>query len=422
MPAMIWVMLACRQDTVSQGPTLVERYETESEAVIAEVRAMGDPIAQEVAVLALCESWPGQTAALCKALPEGAARSRCERFNTRPHLWSIKDSSASASWTGWVGSGRLGLPAAFLTTWDATPPAPGACEITDHACLEDAAHSLAEAGDVEGVAGVCNSFTGRLADDCFFTASELLPYGPDLYTRAMPLCAGGGDFGPECHGHLLLRMRAGDYNPLSAERLEQEANSIRQFWFAREPSYAPHAMSLYWSTAASRTLGTAQPFPVSIFDSLPANVHPHIRSAIALRVTGEAEPLATAYAVLSGGSATLPLALGPGAPMMPPARLWRGRRQGEPELSRIFFNDVRGGQRPVHPDASTDLGLAVLTACAMRQPPRLDVLEDAYADLNSPLLRWAAVRLLSEVSPNHPILAEARQSSEPLLVGAAAGR
>ncbi len=275
---------------------------------------------------------------------------------------------------------------------------------------------------MEGAAGVCATFTGRLAHDCFFAASELLPYGPDLYTRAMPLCAGSGDFAPECHGHVLLRLRAGDYNPLSTERLEEEADSVRQFWLAREPAYAPLAVDLYWSTAAARTLGTAQPFPVSVFTALPANLHPHARSAIALRVTGEADPLAIAAAVLSGGSANLPRAFGPGAPVMPPARLWRGRRQGEPSLPRIFFNDVRGGQRPVHPDATTDLGLAVLTACAMRQPPRIDVLEDAYADLNNPLLRWGAVRLLSEISPSHPIIAEAKQSGESMLVSAASGR
>ncbi len=421
MTTMLLALLACHPEPVPQGPDLVTRYATEPDAVIAEVRAMADPVEQEIAVLALCESWPGQTAALCEALPEGAARSRCERFNARPHLWSIEDSSATASWTGGASSGRLGLPDGFLATWSATPPAPGECAVSDHACLDSAARGLAEAGDVAGAAGVCRAFSGRLADDCFFATSELLPYGPDLYSRAMPLCAGSGDFAPECHGHVLLRLRAGDYNPLSTERLEQEADGVRRFWLEREPSYAPLAVDLYWSTAAARTLGTAQPFPVSVFSSLPANIHPHIRSAIALRVTGEADPMGAALAVLSGGSANLPRAFGPGAPVMPPARLWRGRRQSEPTLSRIFFNDVRGGQRPVHPDPSTDLGLAVLTACAMRQPPRLDVLEAAYADESNPLLRWGAVRLLSEIAPTHPILTEARQSSEPL-ISAAAGR
>ena len=66
--------------------------------------------------------------------------------------------------------------------------------------------------------------------------------------------------------------------------------------------------------------------------------------------------------------------------------------------------------------------LAVMTAAAMRQPPRLDVLEAAYADDRSTLLRWGAVRLLSEVAPAHRILSEARQSSEPMIAGAAAGR
>lgn len=419
---MFWVILACRQEALPEGPSLVERYGTAPEVVIAEVTAMADPVAQEVAVLSLVESWPGQTAALCKALPNGAARDRCARFNSRPHLWSIAGSSSSARWSGGAGSRRLGLPDRFLETWSGTPAAPGDCATTDHACLEAAARSFAEADDISGAAGICAVFSGRLAYDCFFAASEMVPYGPDLYTRAMPLCAGSGDYAPECHGHVLLRLRAGDYNPLSTARLEQEADSIRQFWLTREPAYAPFAVDLYWSTAASRTLGTAQPFPVSVFSTLPASVHPHARSAIALRVTGTEDPLAIATAVLSGGSADLPQAYSPGAPMMPPSKLWRGVRQGQSGLSWIFFNDVRGGQRPVHPDATTDLGLAVLTACAMRQPPRIDVLEDAYADLNNPLLRWGAVRLLFEISPSHPIIAEAKESGDPMLVAAATGR
>ena len=238
----------------------------------------------------------------------------------------------------------------------------------------------------------------------------------------MPLCGGSGDFGPECHGHILLRLRSGDYNPLSPDRLQQEADTVRQFWLSRERTYAPLAVDLYWSTAAARTLGTVQPFPPEVFQGLPANLHPHIRSAIALRVTGEADPVATARGVLSGGNTNLPRAFGPGAPIMPPARLWRGRRSGDPSLKTIFFNDVRGGQRPIHPDPDTDLVLAVMTASAMRVPARLDVLEAVFRNEPSAILKWGAVRLLSEVSSNHRVLQEARQSTDPMISSAASGR
>ena len=108
--------------------------------------------------------------------------------------------------------------------------------------------------------------------------------------------------------------------------------------------------------------------------------------------------------------------------MMPPARLWRGQRSGEPQLQRVFFNDVRGGQRVIHPDPDTDLVLAVMTASAMRQPTRTDVLEGVYRSETAPILRWGAIRLLSEVAPRHALLNEARSSGDPMLAAAASGR
>ena len=141
--AMWWLMMACWSAGEPEGPDRVNRFNSEPDVVIAEVLAMTDPVAQEVAVLELCEAWPGYTSTLCAALPEGAARSRCDRFNARPHLWSIEQNSTSASWSGGVSSGRLGLPAAFLQTWSGAAAAAGECAGSDHACLEAAAQGSA---------------------------------------------------------------------------------------------------------------------------------------------------------------------------------------------------------------------------------------------------------------------------------------
>lgn len=358
-------------------------------AVTEVVRQMSDPIEQEIVVIALCEAYPGYTAELCAALPAGAARTRCERFNARPHLWSITDTAPA--------SGRLGLPSDFTQLWDDTAPDPGPCREDDHGCIEARVRELATSGKIDAVAQTCRSFAdARLENDCFFAASELVTYGEDLYERAMPLCAGSGRYAHECHGHVLLRMRADDPEAPSAERLLEEEASVLQLWSEHDAGFGAKAVDLYWSTAAARSIGTALPFPSALTESLPERVMPHLRSAVALRVINEADPIARAREAMSGVEVSLPRAFMP--PVMPEARLWLGSQAGDLPLERISFNDVRGGQRPVHPDADVDLHFAVMTAVAMRSPPRRDVLEGLRLDPRPPV-RWGASRLLGELRP-----------------------
>lgn len=379
------LLSACAASPQPAAPALRDAFSADPQATIAQVSQMDDPIAQEAVVIDLCETFPGYTAQLCAALSDGPARDRCERFNARPHLWSITDQTPS--------SGRLGLPSGFLASWEDTPAQPGECAPSAHACLEARVQALAEKDALEAVAATCRAYAdARLQNDCFFAASEQVPYGADLYARAMPLCAGSGRYAHECHGHVLLRMRADDPAPLSADRLLAEEQAIAHFWADRDPAFGQAAADLYWATVASRALGTAEPFPAVLAASLPERVQPHVRSAVALRVINADDPIAAAQAAMRGQPAPLEKAFMP--PVMPEARLWLG----DPSPERIYFNDVRGGQRPVHADPDIDLHLAVMTAVAMRNPPRRDVLERLRSDPRPPVQQGAA-RLLRELAP-----------------------
>ena len=252
--------------------------------------------------------------------------------------------------------------------------------------------SRAASGDVDAVAEICKSYADRrLQGDCFFAASELLPYTLDLYTGAVSLCAGSAMYAHECHGHVLLRLHADDPEPLSAERLTEKAAVVKGFWDARDPGFGAQAVDLYWATAASRAIGTAEPFPVALFSELPVGVLPHLRSAVALRVINEPDPVAAAEAVVRGERADLPKAFMP--PVMPAVQVWRAPQPGDLVRDPIFFNDVRGGKRPTSTDPAVDLRIAVLTAVAMRSPPRREVMV-SLSETGDLRVRWAARELL----------------------------
>lgn len=379
---LLFTLISCT--SAPEGPDYIQRFGAAPEAVIAEVSAMPDPVRQEAAVIQLCEAYPGYTAQLCAALPDGPARLRCDRFNARPHLWSITPDTPS--------TGRLGLPAPLLGMWQDTDADSSTCRADDHACLEARVRQLAPQDAIPDIAATCKAYVDRrLESDCFFAASELLPYGPDLYPRAMRLCAGSGMYAHECHGHVLLRMRVDDPEPLSAARLLQEEDAIARFWAAQSPDFAPEAIGLYWSTTMARDVGTVQPFPAALRGVLPQRLMPHLRSAVALRVINEDDPIETARAVMRGEPRDIPRAFMP--PIMPEKTVWRGRPADAPVSGWIFFNDVRGGKRPVHADPDIDLHLAVMTAVAMRNPPRTALLEALQEDPR-PTVSWAARRLL----------------------------
>jgi len=88
--------LACRQEG------LVAAWDTDREAVLAEVEAEPDPLTRAALVEALVEAHPADGAALCERLPPGFTRGRCESIVQRPHLWQVDahDPGSAAAFSG----------------------------------------------------------------------------------------------------------------------------------------------------------------------------------------------------------------------------------------------------------------------------------------------------------------------------------
>ncbi len=370
-----------------------ERFDADEDSVIAEVAGL-DPLPQELAVVDLRAARPAASAALCAALEPGRIRARCERLDPD----APPPSFAASAW--------LELPAELQP-----PPgdATSACAPADVGCLVDAARSAAMDGDSAGAADACRALPDPLlVDDCAISAAERLPPGEGQLATALRLCAAAGRFAARCHADRVAALVPSPSRPVTSERLLDGAEAVRQAWGALDPTRAPRALDLYWAMVAGDLLARLPELPAELIAGLPHPVGPHLRSARALRALTSDDPMAAA---LSDG----PL------PPAPPSALragWQRSPPVAPPLRRVPFDGLRGGVRPISPDPVLDQGLAVLTAAALAEPPRLELLDAVVRGDGHRVLRWAAACLLAEVAPGHPALAIAALDPEPLVRGA----
>ena len=329
---------------------------------------MQDQLMRDTVILSIVDALPNQSHALCSKLVSEVARSRCLRFQQRPHLWTI--APAASSQTTWR-SGRLGERLFFPYGYPVKPFSPAlsiSCgEQTKAVCIEKKALAAAQQGDEVSVASFCLLHeTQRSVRDCFFTAAEALPV--ELYSKAISLCLNSGSYGPECHNHLVLRAAVEGWT--DATKHKKFVDLIKAQW-VDYPEYGKQIVDVYWSIVAARVAGMIQPFEAKVFVDFPAAFAPHLRSAIALRVIHQQHPFKKAQEVRTGGSHSLPKAHGPNSPVFQPRPLWRNTEEGQ----WVYFCDIRGGMRPYDTDPTTDMDIAVLTALAMRNPPAIQFIQ-----------------------------------------------
>ena len=412
------VALGCGSDPApAPADDYVARFPDDPHGVRADVLALEDPVAQEVAVVALVEAFPGETASLCTDLPTGPVRTRCERFNTRPHLWTpppLSPAGPGLPLTPRLASGpsnqRLLLPAGELPALAADG---GGCAPGAAVCLEQEAEDLAQRGQVDAAASRCAAIAeGKGQQDCFFRAAEALPAGPEDYAGGVALCQRAGAFAPECHAHVVLKLSDGVGARLSAATnasATTRAEAIEAAWANSDPAFGALAADQFWSTYLHWAV---VPAPETLRGvELPPAAGPHLRALRAFAVSGadEVAGAAEAWRVDTG-------------PPVPPASaeavvqldLWQADLPGEGEVPAVFLAAVAGGRRPISEDPATDQLLAVLEVLARQRPPALEAVAAhvAHAD---PLVRWTVARTLGWRAPDHPARAELLDDPDPLV-------
>lgn len=390
------LLLAC-----GAPPDYAALWATDPAASRDAIQTLTDPLEREAAVFSILELYPEASTELCALLPPGPGLDRCEKLRARPHLWTPATQRAPAR----QDRTRLKLPDSMTRRFAGVQADRGDCIESDYACLNEAARALSARGELESAAARCRaSADARWQQECYFAAAEAAPEGPDRAQDSLSLCAGAASYMEMCVGHALLGLQSDDLAvaPARARALE-----------AALGEHAGPIVALFWCQAAHRLL-ERQPAQFSQARALWGEAAaPHLRSAVALSVAGEPDPMAAYEAVFAGGD---PPQLRLGADRATERLLWHRDFPGEEAIAAIPMLHNGADRRATAADGALDGRLAVLSAMGHAPTPDLVALAAALGD-PEPLIRWTAARILSQLSPDHPALKQAAADADPLVKG-----
>ena len=326
---MFFLLLACSNPKTSY----VERYAEQPDKTLVEITAKTDVAEQESILLEILSKYPQDVDRICTKLQSATAKEHCERYRTRPHLWSISTVETAPSWSGGFFSERVMFPP--VPRKKILPLNPSCTNVIS--CAQQEAVLAAKGGNVENALGLCAALEeGRSKWDCMFTASEFIP--PPDYSSAVRLCLEAGPYAPECHNHLLLKMATWGW--IDFRKHQKNLEQIFSKW--SDPLYNQQLEDVYWSMVAARVAGVTQPFAMEDFEEYPTQFAPHLRSAIALRSIFAQDPISLAEKVQTVEHLQLTKAHGPNSPIFQPRSVWKVN----PKYKWIYFCDIRGGVRP----------------------------------------------------------------------------
>jgi hypothetical protein len=405
----------CETATCLADQAVVD-WPTDAAGVTARVVAVPDDLARTVVVGRLCEAFPGQTSALCAALPEGASRTRCERLNGRPHLGGDPTQTKPAnpiSGGAPIGAGSPPVPNVstnprlplLVLPMPAAKAPPVACdgEADRGACLDAAAVAAVLSADFGRADATCSMHAEpRYADECRFHAAEeaVSADHQNAYAGAAALCTASASFAEECLVHVLSRLPRRVLPPYAAKSdtadVADVAARIRDAWAAGGGEVADSHIARFWALYFANSYRQTEAPDGTPLDTHPEEAWPHIRAAAAMRLR-ELERL---RGKLPEQVATLEAALA--------HREQRGVRRGKvPDL--VFVADLGvpvsagpvtwflgSSQRALGEDAATDVLFCVLESAARGQSPDRFALEEGAYHAN-PRVAAEAARLLAAV-------------------------
>ena len=173
----LWMLLACQRAPEREGLLAgcddadceIERalatWPDDSGVVITTVQTHPMPEARIAIASALIAAYPGETAALCDAMPAGDARDRCAQMNQRPHLWQEvrPTSAAGARADGGPSSNEVAPVATVQTALSEVPPGEHSCDGAPDrdGCLTAAAQAAAGQLQARTAAGFCQNIAAE---------------------------------------------------------------------------------------------------------------------------------------------------------------------------------------------------------------------------------------------------------------------
>lgn len=365
------------------------RWPGAPEAVSEAVRALPDPIERVAIITTLSEAHPGQTGALCAALPPSPERERCTQLNSRPHLFAPRPAPPQATVhrtaPGPPSPSRVPptpWPSAFAEVPPSTAPCDGA---TQSSCRSQQAASAAGANNPAAAVSACQAIEAPLwRQECLFMSAQQLVahHGAPVYRQAVDLCALAGDFVGDCMAHLSNTLHPQPRPPTHDWRSAQAiAQSIAQTWAAHDPAFGAILVDHFWAASAWRRYGQ-RAVVLGVPEDAPVELVPHARTVTAinllrLEAPGEARTLAALEAELAAVM-VLPRPRQVRPEQVQQAVVLEGDRwpsDADVGEGAILARVLPGGaRRPGDADPVVDGALALLEAAAYMQPPRADLL------------------------------------------------
>ncbi len=373
---------ACRQ------ALMVETFRQDPERVLETLPAL-DPSEQAVLVDTLSRGAPELLDALCRRLPhDGPTGQRCQRIKDRPHLAAGERAHAA-------------------------PPPPR------RASGPASSHLPPPAQPSTPVATTCPDTGGEAAHECRFREAErtVEQRGAAAFSEALAHCAAAGPFQTPCIEHVLA-LALPPIPPADRLTVDDVATIVAAIAKLRDAA-GEQVGHLYedqaWARWATQAYAGATDLSGELLDHLPPAAAPHVRMAVALRITavGDSDLDRWSRELRAALSDRQPLAASPTAGrkahLVKGRDFWPEERPGETTIPAVFC--LGPGRRPVAQDPGSEALIVLLEAAARRaEPPEADFFLGFVGSEHPELVRWTAARLAEALEPG---LGRARELPDP---------
>ena len=378
--------------------------------------ALPDPIERETAVMALVQGGLGEVEALCRQLPAGPGRARCEARTARPHLRARSAAGRPATARPGGGPSAVDLLPKIVgdPQYDGLPSPPLSCgEEPVAPCRTRAAQRAALAGDTRAAAAHCAALPAcRDQEECAFKAAEqrLRRDDDEALGASTALCLRAGPFTTACLGHQARAWAAEvppacTADPAAWAPVRAHGEALFAFWLPRDPAFADFMAQRFWGEVTNHAYAGLPALCGDLLDPLPPVALPQARAAAALRAV-ELHPgltLPALHTIVAAGLARRAGgAEGPRAVFTVGALdLWPADAPGEETTPALLYRAT--ARRPVDPDPDVDIDLVLLEAIARQTPPDRALLQAAQAH-PAPIVAASATRLLAALQrrPRRP--------------------
>ena len=377
--------------------------------VDAIVDAIPDVLTRVEALGAALTKRPELSERLCRHLPHGISKHRCDVAADRRHLWVPLDSTPDPVVRAGSGPARSGWTNASVpeSSWaqEYRPATECRGEIDSASCVWSRAVQAATEGEADAAARWCSGLPRGSVwrADCFFQAAELLVErsGRSQLDAALDFCGGAGSFRGRCAASVMATLAAtappstvGDVVRWAPQLMTMHA---MRDWFD-DPVMRRRTEDRYTAMMVFAAVGKATEASGDALDGLPSQAAVHIRAALSHRLITQQTEATTLEEAMSMVAAALERRVASDryadvqAPVV--ADLWPKDREGESHLAAVSY--LGHSRRTVANDPETDTAICVLEAAARAHPAWEAVLEEAKEHPDE-RVRWTAVRLVEQL-------------------------